>query len=77
MYAFVVLFKTVFQCILTGHIMYLPSFQLNKNLVVTISNIMESDTALLQEAQQRSKACSRFVLLSDYYFEYFKALFRR
>ena len=36
-------------------------FQLNENLVNTISNIMETDQALLDEAQQRSKACSRFV----------------
>ncbi|XP_078355144.1 adhesion G protein-coupled receptor A3-like [Oculina patagonica] len=34
---------------------------LNENLVDTISNIMETEVALLQEAQRRSKACSRFV----------------
>ena len=36
-------------------------FQLNSDLVSTVSNIMEADSALLVEAQQRSKACSRFV----------------
>ena len=36
-------------------------FQLNSNLVSTMSNIMEADSALLVKAQQRSKACSRFV----------------
>ena len=36
-------------------------FQLNSNLVSTMSNIMEADSALLVEAQRRSKACSRFV----------------
>lgn len=36
-------------------------FQLNSDLVSTVSNIMEADSALLVEAQRRSKACSRFV----------------
>ena len=36
-------------------------FQLNSDLVSTMSNIMEADSALLVEAQRRSKACSRFV----------------
>ena len=35
--------------------------QLNSDLVSTVSNIMEADSALLVEAQRRSKACSRFV----------------
>lgn len=39
-------------------------FQLNSDLVSTVSNIMEADSALLVEAQRRSKACSRFVLHS-------------
>ena len=66
------------QCILTGYItLCLPSFQLNKYLVLTISNIMETDATLLQEAQLRSKACSRFVLLCYYYFEYFSGLLKR
>ena len=36
-------------------------FQLNSDLVSMVSNIMEADSALLVEAQRRSKACSRFV----------------
>lgn len=37
------------------------TFQLNENLVDTLSNIMETDVTLLQDAQRISKACSRFV----------------
>lgn len=40
---------------------FYASFQLNENLVDTISNIMETDVTLLQDAQRISKACSRFV----------------
>ena len=37
------------------------TFQLNENLVDTLSNIMQTDVTLLQDAQRISKACSRFV----------------
>lgn len=40
--------------------------QLGENLVGTISNIMDADTSLLQEAQRRSKSCSRFVFLNSF-----------
>ena len=40
--------------------------QLGENLVGTISNMMDADTSLLQEAQRRSKSCSRFVFLNSF-----------
>ena len=58
LHAFAVLVKPIIS-------MHLPSFQLNEYLVDTISNIMDTEETLLQEAQRRTKACSRFVPL-DY-----------